>query len=46
MKWWFAQEVGLVEKQDKVRNSKRENVNQMPFWMEDDFVKYEPVEED
>lgn len=46
MKWWFAQEVGLFEKQDKVQNSKRGNVNQMPFWMDADFVKDEPVEED
>ena len=46
MKWWFAQKVGLVEKQERTRRPKGGNANQIPFWMEDDFVKYEPVEED
>lgn len=46
MKWWFAQEVGLVEKQPRTRTSKKGNINQMPFWMEEDFVKHEPAEED
>jgi len=46
MKWWFAQEVGLVEKQERTRRSKSGNVNQMPFWMDADFVKDEPAEED
>ena len=46
MKWWFAQEVGLVEKQEKIPKQKKGDVNQIPFWMEEDFVKQEPTEED
>lgn len=36
MKWWFAQEIGLVAKQDTNRRSSR-NKRPLPFWLEPGF---------